>query len=601
MQAVLDVSNRSSISTVADVDLSRDQDSVQSLSSLATSDGLITFAGINDSQENQNAGRNEHFRSFEIKYPPRKKLKTEEEEKGHVSALGKNSLFTPTPSAKSETYQRLLRLSPALKRANGGKRIGAIATGLAKKSELVVFNATTSTPGSEDIITRIVPDGGVEVADLDISTPGVNEFSLAYCTDYDIYEQTYQYDFTKKQVQKTPKGPRRIHQMPAPDVAERTASRPKFRGLRFLDSQNVIALLNKPGRKGAELRVYHLYPTGPAATVLQMNLPSHIKQAVSLDVCALDTDKKGNRQIVVAVAGQDISIVVYTINYTRNTDTFSRFRSFQSFKNVHPQQMTKLCLSPFHSPVRAPDPDEASETEKKAETPVPIHPGPQYIRLASVSYGNTVVVDTFPLSPLDPKDKDSRYVLSSPSDERFQRAMYIYFAFAIPLLLAYLVHWIMHPEDSAIVTVLNKLPAPVRGYLGKPAATAVQSFGNEVHSTAASVVASDIPTAVPGQQTLQDLLSVPGSENNAVVVRHDPANTGVALDVHPDKQALLAEHAEAKHWHELSDEHKAEWKRKLVAAGVWAEGEGEKILKGVMFSTYAGFVGQAAGEILREL
>lgn len=574
---------------------------MQSLASLATSDGLITYAGINSSQERQNAGKNDHFRSFEVKYPPRKKQKTDEE-KGTVNSLGKNSLFTPTPSAKSETYQRLLRLSPALKRANGGKRIGAVATGLAKKSELVVFNATTSTPGAEDVITRIAPDA--EVADLDVATPGINEFSLAYCTDYDIFEQTYQYDFSKRQAQKTPNGPRRIHQMPAPDVGQSTASRSKFRALRFLDSQNVIALLNKPGRSGAELRIYHLYPTGPAATTLEMTLPSHIKQAVSLDVCALDSDKKGNRQVVVAVAGQDISIEVYTLNYTRHTDTFSRFRSFQSFRNVHPQQMTKICLSPFHSPVRAnPNPDTESKDEKTSEAPVPMHPGPQYLRLASVSYGNTVVVDTFPLSPLEPKDRDSRYVLSSPSDERFQIAMYTYFAFAIPLLLAYLVHWLMYPDESAITTVLNKLPGPVRSYLGKPpaAATVATSFGNKVHSTASSIVASDVPAAVPGRQTLQDLLSVPGGEENALVVRHDPANTGVAVDVHPDKKALLAEHAEAKHWHELSEEHRAEWKRKLIAAGYWAEGEGEKVLKGVMFSTYAGLVGQAAGEILREL
>ncbi|KAM0719060.1 hypothetical protein Q7P37_004965 [Cladosporium fusiforme] len=598
--AVLDVSDRSSITTAAEIDLSRDEDSVQSLSSLATSDGLITFAGINSSQANQNAGKNDHFRSFEVKYPPRKKQRTEEE-KGHIGPLGRNSLFKPSPSAKSETYQRLLRLSPAQKRANGGgKRIGAIATGLAKRSELVIFNATTSTPGSDDVITRIEPDNGAEVGDLDLATSGTNDFSVAYCTDYDLYEQTYQYDFSTKQVQKTPRGPRRFHQMPYPDAGEDPSSRLKFRALRFIDPQNVIALLNRPGRKGSELRIYHLYPTGPAAVILQMKLPSHIKQAVSLDVCTLDMDKKGNRQTIVAVAGQDISIEVYTINYSRNTDTFSRFRSFQRFKDVHPQQMTKLCLSPFHSPARAQESDSKSDDEKKAA--VPMHPGPQYVRLASVSYGNTVVVDTFPLSPFDPKDKDSRYVLSHPSDERFQRLAYTYFAFAIPLLLAYLVHVFMYPETTIATRIINVLPEPARHYFGTPlAAPVAQNFGDAVHSTASSIVASNVPTAVPGQQTLQDLVSVPGGEKNALVVRHDPADSGVAVDVHPDKKALLAEHAEAKHWDDLSDHHKAEWKRKLIAAGYWAEHEGEKVLKGVMFSTYAGLVGQAAGEILREL
>lgn len=446
---------------------------------------------------------------------------------------------------------------------------------------------------------RIEPDGGAEVADLDVAAPTTDEFSVTYCTDYNIYEQTYQYDFEKKQAQNLPNGPRRIHQMPSQGAGETQSSRPKFRAVRFLDPQNVIALLNKPGRTGSELRMYHLYPTGPAAMTLQMSLPSHIKQAVSLDVCALDTDKKGNRQVVVAVAGQDISIEVYTVNYTRNTDTFSRFRSFQSFRDVHPQQMTKLCLSPFHSPTRASESDEKTvKSEKKSETPM--HPGPQYVRLASVSYGNTVVVDTLPLSPLDPKDKDSRYVLSHPSDERFQRAMYTYFAFMIPLLLAYLVHFFMYPEVSVATRVVNILPEPARHYFGKPAPV-VQSLSGKVHGTAASIVASDIPTAVPGRQKLQDLLSVPGAEQNALVVRHDPANTGLAVDVHPDKKALLAEHAEAKHWDELSEEHKAEWKRKLIAAGYWVESEGERVLKGVMFSTYAGLVGQTAGQILREL
>ncbi|KAK6405468.1 hypothetical protein LTR95_018760, partial [Oleoguttula sp. CCFEE 5521] len=76
--AVLDVSNRANIATAIEVDLSRDEDSVQSLASLATKDGLITFAGVNSSQAEQNAGKNEHLRSFEIKYPPRKKQKTED-------------------------------------------------------------------------------------------------------------------------------------------------------------------------------------------------------------------------------------------------------------------------------------------------------------------------------------------------------------------------------------------------------------------------------------------------------------------------------------------------------------------------------------------
>ena len=267
--SVLDIANRASISTAAEIQLSRDEDSVQSLASLATKDGLVTFAGINSGQDAQNAGQNKHLRSFDIRYPPRKKQKTEKvdiDEKAGIEPIAKTSLFKPSNEAKAETYQRILRLSPAHPtKSSGRKRIGAIATGLAKKSEVIVFNATTATPGTQDVITRVDLENGAEAADLDIANTGnENEFSVAYCTDYDIYEQTYLYDFDKKKVQKTPNGPRRIHQMPLPDGSEDPKSRPKFRCLRFLDPQNVLALVNKPNKGGAELRIFHLYPTVPA-------------------------------------------------------------------------------------------------------------------------------------------------------------------------------------------------------------------------------------------------------------------------------------------------------------------------------------------------
>ncbi|TKA56799.1 hypothetical protein B0A49_06446, partial [Cryomyces minteri] len=50
---LLDVSDRSKLITAAEVDLSRDEDSVTSLANLASKDGLITFAGINSSEADQ--------------------------------------------------------------------------------------------------------------------------------------------------------------------------------------------------------------------------------------------------------------------------------------------------------------------------------------------------------------------------------------------------------------------------------------------------------------------------------------------------------------------------------------------------------------------
>lgn len=560
---------------------------------MATKDGLIAFAGINSSQAEQNAGNNEHFRTFDISYPPRKKQKTEEVEGegdvGDIKLLGKRSLFAKSTAPKKETYQRLLRLSPVQRRGPPGKRIGAIASGLAKDSEVIVFNATVAVPQPEDIITRITLPEKAEAADLDLTLTPESDFSIAYCDDHNIYEQTIRYDFSKKKAEKRPVGPRRVYQMPIPESFQNLNSRPKFRCLRFLNSDTVIAVVNKPNKGGAELRIFHLYPTGPAMEVMQQNLPRRMKQASGLDVCALDADKNGNQQFAIAVAGQDISIEVYTINYQSATDTFKGLRSYLSLQDVHGQQMTKICWAPFYSPPRAPDPSEEATkegSEKQAERPTPAHPGPQYARLASVSYANTVVIDTFPLSPLEPKKRDSRYVLSHPSDEAFWWWAYV-------LVISF------------CVTIAAMLYASFAGYTGAAGPLGLMAPGSREYPDTSGVtltktIHQTVPTAVLGGGALRYALeehhgSPEDAAATAVVVRD--TSDGIAVDVHPDKEDYLQQDSGAKHWHELEEHQKSFWKEKLTKAGQWAEHEGESVLKGVLWSTYA----QVAHEVLREL
>ena len=154
----------------------------------------------------------------------------------------------------------------------------------------------------------------------------------------------------------------------------------------------------------------------------EKKLPSRIKQANSLDVCALDADQNGNQQFVLAVAGQDNSIEVFTVDYQAATDTCSSIRSYLTLRDVHKQVITKVVWAPFHSPARA---HEQPITGSNGQAVKREHPGPQYVRLASTSIGNTVVIDTFPLQPLEPKKGDSRYVLSHPNDRYFWTGAYI--------------------------------------------------------------------------------------------------------------------------------------------------------------------------------
>ena len=595
-----------------DIELSRDEDSVQSLGNLSNKDGLIVFAGVNSSATEQNAGKNEHLRSFGVKYPPRKKLKAEEY-KGEWRLLAKGSLFKPTKESKKETYQRLLRLSPSVKRESGCNRIGAIATGLSKAAEIVVFNATTSTPGSADVLTHIDLEEGTEANDLDIAESDIDSFSLAYCTDHDVHEQSYKYNFKNKKVEKTPRGPRKVYQLPFPDASEDPASKPRFRALRFFSSQNIVTLLNKPKKAGAELRIFHLYPTGPATMIQQKALPSHIKQAVSMDVTALDADSEGNRQFVIAVAGQNLSIVVFTTNFNAKTETFSPLRNYLTIRDAHKHQMTRVCLSPFHLPTTPPQQGKDKLTDS---TPaLPSRPTLQTIQLASVSMGNTVVVDTFPLQQLNTNDKRSRYVLSHPTDEAWARYSYLFVAATIGLVIAFLLQAFLYGFDSdrgpfsLILTPRMKRfldrPAPELGMNGKLLLKNedMASWGKSVPVPTPSILSS-------GSSRLQSLFSAASSTvssaqslspSPAIVLRPDVGSTGVSIEQHVDKAAALVHDKDAKHWHELSHEQKKGWKEKLKHAGEWVESEGEGILQGILFSEYAGAVAQGAAEILREL
>ena len=595
---------------------------------------MIVLAGINSPEKDQEARKNEHLRAFDVKYPPRKKQKTEtsekagEDDKGEIKLLGKRSLFKPATSNKKEQYQRLLRLSPAQLTEKGSKRIGVVATGLSNKPDkpqLIVFNATNPTPSDADILTRIDLDEGQQAEDLDVTTVEENEFSVVFCTEDGIHEQSFKYDFSSKKTDKTPKGPRRVSHMPFPDTLEDPKSRPKFRCVRFLNPQNVVALVNKPNKGGAELRLFHFYPTGPAILVGEKKLPSRIKQGVSMDVCALDADKEGNQQFVIAVAGSDTSIEIFTTNYNPRTSTLSNLRSYINIRDVHPQQMTKLCFTPYHGPAQNPE-------VRKDKGSVYIA-GPQYIRLASVSFGNTVVVDTFPLTPMLPnKLRESRYVLSHPSDETWAKYTYIFVVSIIVVVVAFLLQS-FRTGFSDDVGVFQYLPESWREFLDMPVGAAYGKKYVKVGTDVQQVQAVTADATVTGRlQSIMDRHDIPipsvvsavsaavsdpdigmpssspdsGSDSDGtpekekvVLLRPGPGTLGgVTVDVHPDKAKLLQKDEEAKHWDELHEHEKSWWKERLKAAGQWAEAEGEGVLTGILFSEFAGAVAAGVGEML---
>ncbi|KAL8938434.1 MAG: hypothetical protein Q9216_003908 [Gyalolechia sp. 2 TL-2023] len=401
-------SKKQTISEVVDIDLSRDEDSVTSLAvASSTSSSVTAFAGINSSEKDQNAGRNEHLRSFRLEYPPRKNIDGTSENggdtreyKGQTAPLGRASLFKPSTATKKETYQRITRLSRPCK-VNGGQ-LGAIATGLAPEGEIVLFDAKTNGPMGPWVEARLPLGKGKEAADIDIiglhdtedSAPGT--FAVAYCTDYEVYT------FTMKLKQKTKPEPQLAHSEPLPDVFAGDRNRPKFRSLRFITPHLLLLLQNKPNRKGADLILLELSSSLQGRILSRKHLHSGINSATALSVTHLPSSVSSQpSQHAVAVAGQDTSISIFTLEHPQIPPFKSlKFRLYTLLRSVHPLQITSLSFSTFSPP---PEPQKS--------TP------PQYIKLASTSVKDTIVVHTFPLLPYPPPSSNSprrRYVLQSP-------------------------------------------------------------------------------------------------------------------------------------------------------------------------------------------
>ncbi|KAL1626540.1 hypothetical protein SLS54_002702 [Diplodia seriata] len=656
---LLDVSSRSAIEVAGEIDLPRDEDAVMSLANLASKDGLITFAGINSSEKDRLADKNKHLRSFKIEYPARKKATQEggaaeaKVEKGSVGFLGKTSLFKPptTTAAKKDTYQRLLRLSPAQKRESGSKRIGAIATDFNPVSELVIFDATTAVPSDWDVIQRINPEEGKDINDVDINESSEGDFSVAFCTDHQVFVSRMTYDFEKKKATSiTPADRLRpAYTLPFPDAFSTGSSRPTIKYIRYLTPHYILLCCNHAQRKGTELLILRKLPDAPGEVILQKRLPGRIKAAGGMDVCALNADPvTGARQIVVAVAGHDISIELYTLEYSGDkTDTLSRFSSYQSLHDVHPLQMTKLAFCPYHSPW------QSSSSPPKT-------PGPQYLRLASTSLGNTVVVDTFPLKPLQPKKPHSRYVVQGRSNASlYGKLSVIVIGFWLLVSLVLLQQYlnVKAAQTGQEPLVLIRLPDAVQEFLegvrggqdllppgarqyfksapsdipssissaGSKASAAVEEAAGNAYKQAADAADEIVRKATTLHlRTLLEAyapkylkLSSSSSDDDAddddsskaILVRatgppedgqSQAGDESLSAEVHGSRAAARRADAHARRWAELGEEQKAAWRRRLVRAGAWAVDEGETVLKGVLFSEYAGFVGRVTAEALQE-
>lgn len=657
---MLDTVSQTKLDSVAEIDLSRDEDSVQSLASLSTENGLFTFAGINASRADQKAGKNDHCRYLSISFP----RKTGDEGKT-ISGVGKGkilmhgavSLFKRPSTETSETYQRIVRVAPVEQSEKSSQAVGVLATGLAPESEIVLFDAKPQALARSAVIQRIDLSKGDEANDLDIISVGDDIFALAYVTDRAAYTTTLRYDFTRKKLTESPL-PRAI--LKVTETGQASGTQPKLRFVRYLTTHHVVLLQNLPGGKGVELTILYIHPTSSRTKVLQVArkaLPKTFKQGVALEICRLDADAvTGERQIVIAVASKDTSIHLFTVNHypsrSKGSRQLSSIANAGVLHTVHPHEnLTKLAFSHFKTPAQTDD-----STSSTVETT-------QYIQLASTTLEGNVIVDTFALTsiPTSPyqahkvtgksavKVPALRFVLATPSAESMVGWTGGLITSLSILLLAFMLSSYLgtapplpgvgEAPASSVSSVISSAVSKVDSALGQisdvvqdaerliptgpslddvkeavemaeqQAATdevivstvMLKDFVSSASMSAVSITseatsaASSSESSAAEQPGMQHILIRPASNTDGSD-QDDAIDSASSFSISSHDSdtlhTLKGEHG-AVHFEDLHPKEQAKWKRRLAAAGHWVEAEGDAILKGILFSEYAGVVGGA--------
>ncbi|KAJ5193796.1 hypothetical protein N7491_001126 [Penicillium cf. griseofulvum] len=627
--SLLDTSRRNEITEAVELNLSRDEDSVTSLAAapLAGDEAgsLVALAGINSSVEQQKKNNNQHLRAFRFEVPQKttaedskkakKDTKSEEEViPGKAIALSQASLFrTKNGSGSSDTYQRVTRLSPWPKGKDGNKkhtRIGAVATGLAPSGEIVFFRAT-ETPSEKDIIGRVQLGGNEEAEDLDFvnlehdlekTDDAHGRFLVAYTNGADVMAG----EISSSSRSNSSPDVRSVYTIPLPASGARTA-RPKIRALRFLSPKTLLLLQNAPSRGGSELVLVQLpsAKSSKSKILRRRKLPRTVKIGLGLDICQLGTNPQGQQQTVIAVSGSDNSIPLFTLEYGPNRG-YSNFRPYTTLRDVHPFSMTKLTFSTFIAPAHPVTPDI----------------GPQNIKLASVSMGNTVVVHTFPLSPFPTSSRTPRYVLVTPGPAEIWELVYsiIILLFSISAIcLAMLAFSEIRGGTPPILGATEWLPDSIRGAIAREYVLPPRdklTYFDTLLTPRGSNTNIPVATIVPTDSQIESLREILDRVHRAGAAPADlepvvPQSLSVIVRCgagHDAEQSVIIETAAAasgkseqfeeklKAWKDLSASEQSVWKQKLVDAGRWTVSEGESVLLGVLFSEACGGLGRAVRE-----
>jgi hypothetical protein len=391
--------------------------------------------------------------------------------------------------------------------------------------------------------------------DLDVIQTGPNTYQLAYCDNHEI--------FTVEISQTDISEPKCVYSI-KPEEGEKTQA--SFRSLRYLKSGFVVAAVNKPNSAGVALHGYRLPKSDEeeARLAIQRKLPKSVSKATGLAVRNLSpvsspTEKQDETQFVVAVAGNDSSISLLTLEHQSHNDVdlLSNLAPFQTIQKAHDSNITNLSFSVFTPPSSSKTPSELS------------------VKLASVDVGSKAVIHSIPLRKYVDKSaptrkggppKASRYVVAVKTQRDYPISLITVVALGI-LFMAILGQTMLESKN------LTKPILGAKNYL--PASWTVPDQ--------------------PQSWTISDMLDALKPKGLPVVIRQAESGGLPKLQVtaHDEEK-----HGPARPWEELDLLEQDLWKQRLKKTGHWVEEMGEVIFRGVLFGEIRGGIGHVVAEAL---
>lgn len=497
------------------------------------------YAGVNSSPADIAKGKNLHLRTIAIEQSKSRASVGTKIPDVRVAEVSRSALFTEPDAA---TYQRLLRVAGPM---------AAAATAMGKQSQLAVFEATVPNPKIKGVVEL-----AKDAEDLDIIQTGDNEFQVAFCHKYELHLVN---------IGKQGSDAELVFTMP-----DEHGERPVFRSIRYLSPSFILAAANLPKRSGVLIQGFRLPTPGhPNARIAAtVRIPGKIN-ATALAVAnisppASPTAPLGDTQFIIAVAGSDSSISLYTMTHQTATtiDLLMDLNSLYTLKDVHGDgNITGLAFSHFVTPKT--------------------HIRPQFIKLASISLQKTVAVHSIPLkkqvdrTPRNRKGppRPVRYVVGMKSKSLTSRP---------PLIVITIMVLIMAIIGQAVMEIYGKSPPIVH----------VHKIFPSWHGTLRTFdpqpdvfLKDDFLARIAGDKK-------PAAGESLVMWQAEHPDeaqpNSINVDVHDEEV-----HGPVKEWKELGDEQKEAWKEKLYEAGAWTQDMGESVFKGVLFGEMAGAVGRA--------